>query len=87
MPKGTGSSVTFPAVVIRPIRSPYSVNQSAPSGPVAMAAGPPVVTPKRLIFPVGVTRPIRWEWNSVYQTLPSGPTAMPSASATPGATA
>ena len=73
----------FPAGVIRPIRSPYSVNHRAPSGPAVMSAGPRAGSPKREIFPEGVMRPMRRLWNSVNQTLPSGPTVIPSASARP----
>ena len=73
----------LPVVVMRPTRSPYSVNHRAPSGPVVMSAGPRAGSPKRVIFPAGVMRPIRRLWNSVNQMLPSGPTVMPSASARP----
>jgi len=38
---GSGNSVTWPSVVIRPMRSAaVSVNHSAPSGPAAMPNGP-----------------------------------------------
>ncbi len=38
---GVGYSLIAPAVVIRPILlEPFSVNQSAPSGPAVMPAGP-----------------------------------------------
>jgi len=46
---GRGNSVTTPAVVIRPISPGMPVNQSAPSGPAAIAVGCGVV----LAVPVG----------------------------------
>ena len=57
----TANSVTAPAVVIRPILSPWiSANHSAPSGPVTMSKGaPPTVgTENSLITPAVVIRPI-----------------------------
>jgi hypothetical protein len=58
---GTGYSVITPAVVMRPILlPPYSVNQSAPSGPAVIDCGSllAVGTGYSVIAPAVVMRPI-----------------------------
>ena len=75
------NSVTTPAGVIRPIRSPAtSVNHRLPSGPAVMPKGSePAVMPalNSVTTPAGVIRPIRLPANSVNHRLPSGPAVMP----------
>ena len=67
--------VTAPAGVIRPIPVAPPVNQSAPSGPAAMAVCPPP-TGNSVTAPAGVIRPILLALLSVNHKLPSGPAAM-----------
>ncbi len=75
-------SVISPAVVIRPIRPGLadSVNQSAPSGPLAMPTGRELaVSPSvnTVTSPAFVMRPIPpGSALSVNQSAPSGPAVM-----------
>src|ERR1700722_639715 len=77
---GIGYSVMDPATVMRPILLPkYSVNHSAPSGPVVIPYGSlcGVGMAYSLNDPVVVTRPMLLPPNSVNQRARSGPTVMP----------
>ena len=76
---GSGNSVTWPSVVIRPMRSAaVSVNHSAPSGPAAMPNGPQsgVGSANSCTLPSVVIRPMRCARYSVNQSASSGPAAM-----------
>ncbi len=90
---GKLNSVTTPAVVIRPILPGTPVNQSAPSGPAAIAVGWGVVLAvpggdpagggtsgraKLVTTPDGVMRPMRPAPVSVNQRFPSEPVAISS---------
>jgi hypothetical protein len=75
------NSVTTPSVVMRPIRpgSALPVNQSAPSGPVAIELRSlPGVMPavKCVIVPVVVMRPTNSGLWLTNQRFPSGPAVM-----------
>ena len=75
---GTRYWVNAPAVVMRPILLPeYSVNQSAPSGPLVMPSGKlfSVGMGYSVSAPAVVMRPILSPLNSVNQSAPSGPGA------------
>src|SRR5262249_18790557 len=80
---GTANSVITPAGVIRPIRSVTpSVNQTLPSGPAVISTGS--LSGERpwrnsVIWPPGAIRPMAGI--SAGYRLPSGPRAIPSASA------
>src|ERR1022692_1578602 len=75
--RGTGYSVSFPAVVMLPIFKlpPCSVNQSAPPGPLTMSQGsrPGVGSGNSVMAPLVVMRPILFPRVSVNQRAPSGP--------------
>jgi hypothetical protein len=76
---GIAKLVTEPAVVIRPILLLLLVNQSAPSGPVAMPDSPRIAKERgkgySVMIPADVIRPT--VLNSVNQTAPSGPAVIP----------
>src|SRR5205085_12209638 len=73
----SGNSLRIPLVSMRPTLPPkYSVNQSAPSGPLVMCKGPlsGVGIGKSATAPLGVILPtLLLGESSVNQRLPSGP--------------
>ena len=75
-------SMMVPAVVIRPILPPFSVNESAPSGPAVIPVGPLFGVGKgySVKLPDVVTRPILLPLSSVNHSAPSGPAVISSGS-------
>jgi hypothetical protein len=75
---------TVPEVVIRPIAWVPSVNQRAPSAPLAIPDGFEMrALPKTVTVPVGVMVPIALLTESANHKSPSGPAVMPSGPVTP----
>src|SRR5262249_401814 len=79
---GIGNSAITPAVVMRPIwLLPFSMNHSAPSGPVVMREGalPAVgIVNSTVNTPAALIRPILLTAGSVNHIAPSGPVVIPS---------